>query len=536
MRGASEGLATTFRVLTNTASRAAGRVLLAALDSPHESIQDRALIALLARRSRSGGRQILLRLHTMPERWIEIIRQHHVRMTRALRDAVLGNDRQLFLNACRAAVWFREYDLIPTLLSALGDLDRNSADVVAETILELTDQLYAEVTCPRDEQQRRDPQLVQQHIVSSLETSVAQFVRHRRREVVEAFALLARRDNGTLKQVLHDPHHAAFVAMVDALANSTRAGVMRLVLSFLNDPHIPSAIVSVLGKRADPKFVALLLRKTGHEPSTAVKRVFKRIRSIAWLSRPEEVLDQLDDDAQHGAVRLVMLSSVPRQEAFLFVKYLLVRGKPGGRREAAVALAEFSGAEANHLAMSALDDPDPQVQANVLAHLRRRGIPGVLPRLVKMADIPHDAVRNAVRDALEEFTFRRYLGAFDMLDDDVRRSTGMLVKKIDPHTLPLLREELESAMRTRRLRGLAIARMIEVVQQLDDAIIGLLGDEDALVRMEAAEALAQSSSRASRFALERALRDSSVTVQATARKSLNQRSTPRSRSDTLPNV
>ena len=39
-----------------------------------------------------------------------------------------------------------------------------------------------------------------------------------------------------------------------------------------------------------------------------------------------------------------------------------------------------------------------------------------------MVDSPHAVVRKAARESLAEFSFRRYLAAFDMLDEEVRQA------------------------------------------------------------------------------------------------------------------
>ena len=161
-------------------------------------------------------------------------------------------------------------------------------------------------------------------------------------------------------------------------------------------------------------------------------------------------------------------------------------------------MADFRGAEANTLAMRALRDPDPQVQAKVVPQLRSRNIPGTLSVLLELVESPYDVVRRAAREALAEFSFKRYLATFEMLDAEVRRSTGLLVKRIDPHTVPLLREELKSPMRTRRLRGLAVAQAIEAVEVLEPLVIDLLEDEDHMVRVEAATTLGLAASPAGR--------------------------------------
>jgi hypothetical protein len=296
--------------------------------------------------------------------------------------------------------------------------------------------------------------------------------------------------------------------------------VVRLLLNFLDDPHAPSAAVTVVGNRGDVPFVRYLLRKIGREPSPVVRQNLKRITSITWLRDLESYLEQLDDAGQHAVVRLLMTSGIPRQQAFSVIEHVMRSGSPGGRRAAAQALEEFNGTEANFLAMAALDDSDPHVQAAVLGHIRGRGIPGMLSRLIDLLESPHLMVRQAARKSLAEFSFKRFISAFDMLDEEVRRSTGALVKKVDPHTIPQLQSELCSRVRTRRLRGLAIARAMGVVADVEPLVIDLLQDEDHLIRAEAAIALAAVRSEASRRALDKALGDRSLAVQEAARTSL----------------
>ncbi len=518
-----QGLATTLRLLTKTENEAALRVLLPALDAPNPAIQEGALVAILNRRNPAGGREILRRMPTMSPEWKAIIRQHHGRITGTLRDAVLGSDVQMCRNGCQAAVWFREYDLIPTLLTVLQDANSPHADLAADTLLGLLENLYDELAGTRDRSDRRDPQLIRRYVVGALEPAVQRYGQHKRREVIEAFLLLVGRDNVTLKQILQSPHQPAFAAMVEVLHKSSRKGVIRLLLSFLDDPHVPSSALAVIAGRSDLKFVQYLLKKIGHEPSAAVAQSLKRVETVAWLRNGDSLWRQLDDAAQHALVRLVMASGIPRLQAFLTIEDVLLYGRTGGRREAAHALAEFHGAEANTLALKALEDRDPHVQAHIVSQLRSRGIPGVLPGLVEMVDSPHAVVRKAARESLAEFSFKRFLGAFDLLDDEVRQSTGLLVKKIDPQTVPLLKEELGSLVRTRRLRALAIARLIGAVDALEGVILAMVDDEDHMVRMEAVAALGRCGTAASYQALQRATRDRSEVVRQTAQRGLQDR-------------
>jgi HEAT repeat protein len=337
-----------------------------------------------------------------------------------------------------------------------------------------------------------------------------------------------------LKQVLDDPHHGAFLPLVEVLSTSQAAGVIGLLLAFLDDSRAPASVLAVIAKRCDLKFLQFLLRKIGRKPSKVVRQNLKRIESVAWLRDRETILHQLDDMAQHAAVQLAVASAIPRSAAFSVVKSLLLAGKPGGRRAAADALNEFNGAEANALVLEALEDEDPQVQAKALVQLRPRGILRALPRLLEKVDSPHAVVRRAARVSLGELSFKRFLSAFDALDDEVRRSTGTLVKKVDPETVPRLSVELEAKARSRRLRALAIARLIGVVQPLESTILGLLDDDDHMVRAEAAAALAQGTLASSWAALEEALQDPSTTVQQAARESLGRRVPPAQPDDHKP--
>lgn len=523
MRAVSDGLATTLAVLQKTDNEAAVSVLVPALDSPDPVIQDGALRALLLRRSRAGHREILRRLPRIPTRWKAIVRQHQGRLTGALRDAVLGVDPQACLTACEAAVFFREYDLIPTLLNALDDRWRGPIDVLADTVLKLALALYEELGAPRDYNIRRDPQSVRQHVLVSFEEAVARYANHRRHKVLEAFLLLTGRENAALKKILINPHHPAFLPIIELLTQSDSNGVVRLLLSFLDDPHVPSSVLNVIARRNDLKFVQHLLGKLAAEPSHVVAQNLRKIQSVTWLHEGIVFLGQLDGGAQQGVVRLVMGSGIPRLHAFTTIQRLLMHGKPEGRRVAAAALAEFNGADANALAMRALNDPDPRVQASIVRQLRRRGIPGVLTRLVELLDSPHAEVRGAARENLGEFTIQRFLAAFDLLNEEVRTSTALLVKKTDPRTIPELREELQSSVRSRRLRGLSVARSMDLVESLEDVIVELMGDSDHIIRSEAAAALAKSMSSGSLEALKTAQSDSSGTVREAAIHSLHER-------------
>ena len=515
------GIETTLRLLKKTPNEAALRVLIPAMDSPREEIRQAALETLLGHRNLAGHKAILCRLHTLDEKQQAIVLHSSTRMSSAIRSAVLGSDGQLCENGCMCAVRFREYDLISTLVSAVEDQSNPNADLAGKTLYELAGALSKELIAGTGTGDRRSPETVLKHVMPSLSKSVDRFGFHRRREMVESFALLVQRDNATLRQILMAPRHPAFLVLMEMLSNGRDEAIIDLILSFFDSASAPSAILSVATKRRDLGFIRRLLQKIGNEPSTVLQQNLKRMGAVPWLASSAEVIDRLNEAEQNSAVRLAMISGTTRENAFGVIQRVLLEGEPAGRRAASEALDEFNGAEANTLTLKALNDPDPRVQANAAHQIRRRGIPGALPLLVEMIDSPHAEVREAVRENLGEFSFERFLGAFDMLGDEVRRGTGELVKKIDPNAIPLLAAELTSKVRTRRLRGLAVARTLKMVSQVEGTVVGLLSDEDHMVRADAASTLSECRMSPQIAAgLAEALQDSSSTVRQAARETL----------------
>ncbi|HVX10458.1 MAG TPA: HEAT repeat domain-containing protein [Pirellulales bacterium] len=517
----NEGLSTTFDLLARSENEAATGTLLAALDSSEIVIRDAALRALLKRHSLAGHQELLRRLHQLDPKWREILHEYRGTMSHALRDALLSGDRQSCANACQAILWFHEYDLMPALINLLENDGSPAAALAAETALALADLFYDDLAGTRNFKPRQDPRTLRGHLVATLEASVMRYARHRRTEPIEAFVMLAQRDNVTLKQLLFDPLHASYRPLIDSMTHSGRPGVLRLLLGHLEDPQAPSATLTAIAHRRDAAFVKVLLRKIGSEPSAAAKRNLSRIEHFAWLQPGETLLDTLDDDAQQSAVQMVMASGMNRLEAFETIAHLVTNGTPGGRRAAARALAEFHGNEANQVALKALADDDPEVQAAILDQLRERGIPGAVSILLGLTDSPQPGVREAARRSLSEFNFARYLAAFDMLEDQVRRSTGALVRKVDPDAAPQLLEEMVAPSRRRRIRALQVAEAMQIVEEVEPTVVTLLADEDHLVRLEAARALAQSVSLSACLALREAEHDTSVTVREAAAESLD---------------
>ena len=140
------------------------------------------------------------------------------------------------MSACDAALRAREYDLMPTLINIAEDLGEIRRPTCRRDALSLADMLAGQLSTERDYEQRFDPQLVCQYALGALEQSVLRFDQHKRREIVEAFLLLTDFDNATLKGILQDPYDKCYMTTLDCLTHSARRGVIRLLVSYLDDP------------------------------------------------------------------------------------------------------------------------------------------------------------------------------------------------------------------------------------------------------------------------------------------------------------
>jgi HEAT repeat protein len=516
------GLETTFWVLGETPNEAAVSVLLAALESPDGDIKDRALSLLAMRRYPRGPKEIIRRLRKLDEHALAILRRRAEGLAPVLTDGLLSPDGKLRDEACRAAVAVRAYELAGVLVEIAEERPSRRTAGPTQVLVELGDHLSRELAGEPVEG-GREPVSNLRRMLPALEASLGRYAQHRRREILEVFLTIATRENPQLRLILAEARHPAHGDLVELLTYSGKPSLLRLLVSFLDDPTIPYSAIKIISQRCDREFLFLMDAKMQGDVSPAVATSLKRIVNIPWLYTGGAFPDHFADDLQPTVVRLVAASGMSRPDALALIQEILDHGGVEGRRAASMSLAEFHGDLADQLAIKALHDADAEVVANGLSQLRDRDINGALATLFSMLDNPDEVVREAARTNLHEFNFARYLRVFDSLDDEVRTRTGELVRKVDMDTIPILLREMKSAIRTRRLRALRVATAMAVVDEIESDLIERLSDPDHVVRAAAARALAQSGTPAARQALREALTDTSIIVQEAAEESLSRK-------------
>lgn len=520
------GVAETLQFLAETENEAAVPVLLAAVHAPQRRLPKQALQGLLQRKNAAAEMDVLVHWHEWKDSLRNLLREKPDWLSGAIHAALAGPRdsaaaEQLFRNACDAALSLSDFDQIPALASAVADRKNPHALAAAEAVLLLAERLFDELHAPRDYRVRRDPQLQRANLLPALERMVDCVDQHQRLELVEALLLLAERDTASVKRILQSPRDPSYPAVSKVLQRSSRPGVIRLLLSYLDDPHAPRAALEILAGRCDLQFIRHLLRKIGNQPPPVVRSNLRRIDEIAWLSHASDIYAALSESEQAAAIQVVSEANLPASRALQLLSLGLQDGSAAGRRAAAAGLVKFTGPEAEEIAWQALDDEDPVVRAQAVLRMGKHATPTVIPRLLDMLDSPHQPEREAAQACLNEYSFERYLQAYDTMSPEARLATGLLVKKVDTKVIALLTYELEANVRVRRERALQIAITLQLVPELLDAIEPLLDDEDQYTRLAAIRTLAVCDLPESISLLRRMLLDHAPLVAQAAEEALS---------------
>jgi len=309
-------LATTFRLLANTANESAVNVLIAGLNASQREVREQSLKATLDRRSQAAEFVLLRRWPELSERWKQQIADRPGWLSRAIRAALVNRERSLFEIACTAAVVTRDYDAIPYLVGAAIDPTNILAAGAATATLELAEQLADEIASPRDYRFRRDPKLQRDHAIIALEQATEHCSASQSKKLIEALLLVAKKDSAALLRVLQAVADPAHQHVADILLTSTRPAIESLLLSYLDQPQSPQPAIGILARRSDLGFVRRLMRKLAGGATVLEKTNLQRITVIPWLRDNLSLLDALHDNEQPGAIHLAIESGIPGRISF----------------------------------------------------------------------------------------------------------------------------------------------------------------------------------------------------------------------------
>ena len=529
----SNELQKTFKTLTCSKNETASAVLVAGLRGDCADVREGAVRSLLERRSNVATRELLKAWATVDDGMMAIAQEKASRLTKPIRDALFGRDDPLRKLACQAAVDVREYDSIGALASAASDHHNPSASLCAATLRSLADLLSDELEAPRN-YKRRDPALVRNHAVSALESVVNRTRIRTRPEIIEAFLLLAKRENTTLLRILQDADDPVHPLLIRIFETSRRPGVVRLLIDLLENRQTPRKALNIIRHRTDRRFLKNLFTRFSDKTSDRAASNLGRVESFDWAGGDLGQLTALEDLCQRGAVAIAVHSGIDRQVALQVVCRLARDGSDVGRTAALAATTNFEGAKVDRLVLDGLEDSSPSVQAEAARQLSQRSVPGSTKLLIGLLESPYEEVASAARQNFTDFTIERYLEKFESLSSDARREAGDLVRRVDEKAADALRVELAVEVDARRLRAIEVAAATKLTETLDGELSDLLADENHLIRAEATRVLATVDTETARDALRGALVDPSPIVRQIAEEGLLENLSPTTELGTAP--
>jgi hypothetical protein len=484
----------TFETLAAVNNDAVVKVLTLALESRERAVAEGALEAILRCKPRAILNQLVERWHTLPDRWKKIMARHCGAFEGAIIDVFRRRQAESCRNAVEAAVGLGEAQLIEFFLRELEDATHPQRKLAATAVVRLAERLHDDISIissPRQEDSPvRDWDRTFHRVVGALAISTSRFTEHRAVEVLESFVLLAKRENLTLREILHDSTHPVYRPLIEQMLRSTRAGVMELLLSFLDDPHPFHNALQLLGQRRDVAFLRLLGRKLANDHREQIHHNLCKIHEIGWMKDAVALVNTLGETEQLGIVRFCAQSGIARGHMVHCLKYLAEHGTPATQQSAVLAWIAMRPENLRELLDGFLHSEQPLIRAAALRSLRDSEYPNAITHLLSALNDPLEVIRAAAQESLVEFNFKTFLHAFDDLPPAARKASATLVKKVNPHLVHDLMQEFQIKNRAQRLRALAIAELFELVPQIETVLLTLASDEDHAVRLEAIRLLA----------------------------------------------
>jgi HEAT repeat protein len=519
-------LHTTFEVLARTRNAAAVDVQIAALDLDDPAVQAFAAASILRRRPPRGIVELIRRLQELPEPVRQLMETPGTELGRGLRDCLLSSEAVLRGNALELVRRLAIYSEVPTLIALLQHPHIPERAAVEGVIFELVNRLNEQLRFGKDGEEGRaflrEGDRVRHQILAMLEAASYRYPTHRCRLVIEGLLILSDPENMHLKKFMRDATDEVRSVAADLFVTSRHPGVMGLVVDSMTLNYPFPAAMAAIEKRSDPEFILHLLRHWPRKLATFQQKNFREIRSVAWLDPAEPYLDVVPPALHRTLIAFVMSTGLPQPQKLAVLEWMVHCGSPAGRLAATDVLVDLEDDKVQEVVLESLESEEPNVQAWATSQLRIWEIPNAMELLVQRLDSPIPEVQEAARAELAGFDIYRAIEIFDHLDSGLQAAVGRLVRKIDPQTIPKLKEQMQDAIRRKRIRAARAALAMKLHVDVVDALLLMARDSDNLVRRTAAEVLGRISTREAVEMLFELTRDDSPRVRDAAVSALNQ--------------
>jgi HEAT repeat protein len=521
----AESLTKTFDLLATTKSSNAVDVLVMALDSQQAAIRDRAVGALLQRGTVRCQTEVIRRLPSLSPAARKLVEDDEARLAATLRQCLLHGDQELRACALSIVVDTENFDQVPTLLQILDQRDDPFQQAASDALQDLVNRLYEHchgggVRRAGSRGHRKAPQ-ARQAVLAALDAACNRFDSLVRPTViVESILVLGDPDNFAVRKLLSQSAPPCRELAAELLVHSKHPGVMRLLMSSLDQNYPHTRAMEAIAARADAEFVCHLLRSFPKRLSESQQKNLRQLTRIAWLSDERLPLAAIPPALHPALVAFVQASGLDADVKTDVHKWILRNGGVEGRQAAGGVLESVAPDAVRSILFGSLNSASEDVQAWATSQLRTQGVPEAIKLLLQRLDSSLPAVREAARGELESFNLELLLSIFDHLDRNVCLRAGQLVRKTDTRCIEKLQAELNSPIRRRRIRAALASSALGLAGEAQSGLLAMLSDQDAQVRRVAVEVLASVPAAEVVAALSELQHDSSPRVRDAAMQSL----------------
>ncbi|MBL8890120.1 MAG: HEAT repeat domain-containing protein [Planctomycetaceae bacterium] len=496
---------------------------------------------LLGQPSPENLAAIVKHWHVWPlERRVEL-KHRKLDFAPAIRAALVESDLQVKHNAFDAATELQVTGLLPDLIKLSMQPSYVHRATSSSVLLQLTEILYRENQktahvsvdgSPSSDGQSQGegppPKAVFRYppSVSKLrqliETSLQHYKLGGRSEVLIVFLSFADHDDVWVERILSDKMHPAHNDLLGLFESSENEAVVEKLAGFLGFIKPLPCITSIWRRRRDIKFLQRFLHVIAREPKPEVIGNLRRLSQPFWLNELVGDIRGLTLVEQQALLILIQ-NCLPQDEDVLeALAKLLPQANIVLRRKIVALICQISGMRANGLVADLIErETDGETLVLLIPELRRRNLARAMKRLLGLLDHSHEGVRRKAAEAFHDCSIQRYLSAYDLLDEPVRRSTGQLVYKVDPATNRVLSDELSCGNRVRQVRALQAIRSIGNIDEMCGLVLKIAQLPDPRLKITAIGALAGSSLPEAKSLIRRYLVDDNPSIRKAAELSLD---------------
>jgi len=382
---------------------------------------------------------------------------------------------------------------VEMLLEILAGDRAELHETAIDTLRHLGNRLYDHLNGlgdPEADRPKNAPQ-IQQIVLKALNDSLASFHRLTHREtVVELILALGGPGHEITQNMINNQSSECRALAKDLLMTSRHPGVMKFVLDSLSRTYPPARVIDALQKRDDPEFVLATLRWVPRRWTNTQERNLRQIESISWIGSSDQVFTIVPEELQTAMLTFVLSTGISREEKSEIRQWLVRFGSPEARAAAAEILKELDSETVQEIVCDSLESEDPEVQAWATKQLRSQHVPDALQKLIDQLDNPSVSVQEVARQELHGFDLECLLSRQEVLSPRARGNASRLLEKVDPGYLTKLVNELHNPIRRRRLRAIRGTLAFGWNVEVTDELLGLLQDDDTLIRRAAVEVLA----------------------------------------------